>query len=61
MRALAVYWMRFLVLTLLALIAVTFFIGSLTPSSTGNGRDYLKSSEAFARFMRRQLRSRLWI
>src|SRR5467141_1664927 len=49
MRALAVYWMRFLVLTLLALIAVTFFIGSLTPSNTGNGRDHLKSSEAFAR------------
>src|SRR5882762_821586 len=47
MRALAVYWMRFLVLTLLALIAVTFFIGSLTPSNTGNGRVHLKPSEAF--------------
>src|SRR6267378_5101074 len=49
MRALAVYWMRFLVLTLLALIAGTVFIGSLTPCNSGNGRDHLKSSEAFAR------------
>src|SRR6266478_2689302 len=49
MRALAVYWMRFLVLTLLALIAGIFFIGSLTPSNTGNRREHLESSEAFAR------------
>ena len=49
MRALAVYWMRFLVLTLLALIAATLFIGSLTPSNTGNGRVHLKRSEAFGR------------
>ncbi len=49
MRALAVYWMRFLVLTLLALIAATLFIGSLTPSNTGNDRVHLKRSEAFGR------------
>src|SRR5229473_7953299 len=49
MRAPAVYWMRFLVLTLLALIAATLFIGSLTPSNTGNDRVHLEPSEAFGR------------
>src|SRR5713226_3826190 len=46
MRALAVYWMRFLLLTL---IASTFFIESLIPSNTGNDRVHLRPSEAFGR------------
>jgi len=31
------------------------------PVYTGNGRGHLKPSEAFGAFMRRQLRSKLWI